>query len=60
MFSVSHERFSLPHRLLHNRNFALLWGAYAVSALGDHLSEMAILKTQDALNAQVDITPLRD
>ncbi len=58
MFSASHERPSLPHSLLHNRNFALLWSAYAVSALGDHLSEMAILKTQDALNAQVDITPL--
>lgn len=44
--------------LLRNRNFILLWCAYAVSALGDHLSEMAILKTQDALNADVDITPL--
>ncbi|MGB2985007.1 MAG: MFS transporter [Phycisphaerae bacterium] len=44
--------------LLGNRNFILLWCAYGVSAMGDHLSEMAILKTQDALNAQVDITPL--
>ncbi len=44
--------------LLRNRNFILLWSAYAVSALGDHLSEMAILKTQDALNVDVDITPL--
>ncbi|MFQ5462002.1 MAG: MFS transporter [Phycisphaerae bacterium] len=44
--------------LLGNRNFLLLWGAYAVSALGDHLSEMAILKTQNALGAGVDITPL--
>ncbi|UCE59665.1 MAG: MFS transporter [Phycisphaerales bacterium] len=41
-----------------NRNFVLLWCAYAVSAMGDHLSEMAILKTQDALSADVDITPL--
>lgn len=47
-----------PPSLLHNRNFILLWCAYAVSAMGDHLSEMAILKTQDALNPNVDITPL--
>ncbi|HNQ25005.1 MAG TPA: MFS transporter [Phycisphaerae bacterium] len=42
----------LPSRLLRNRNFLLLWGAYAVSAFGDHLSEMAILKTQDALHGE--------
>ena len=48
----------LPERLSRNRNFILLWCAYAISALGDHLSEMAILKTQDALGAGVDITPL--
>jgi len=45
-------------RLLTNRNFVLIWWAYAISALGDHLSEMALLKTQDALNPNVDITPL--
>lgn len=44
--------------LLTNRNFVLLWCAYAISAFGDHLSEMAILRTQDALNKDVDITPL--
>jgi len=44
--------------LLRNRNFILLWCAYAVSAMGDHLSEMAILKTQNALDAQVDMTAL--
>ena len=44
--------------LLSNRNFVLLWSAYGISALGDHLSEMAILKTQDALKPDVDITPL--
>lgn len=47
-----------PTRLLHNRNFVLLWCAYAVSAMGDHLSEMAILKTQDAVSSEVDVTPL--
>lgn len=44
--------------LFQNRNFMLLWCAYGVSAIGDHLSEMAILKTQDALNPDVDITRL--
>lgn len=47
-----------PANLLHNRKFIFLWSAYAVSALGDHLSEMAILKTQNALDPGVDITPL--
>ena len=44
--------------LLKNGNFRLLWCAYAVSALGDHLSEMAILKTQNALDEGVDVTPM--
>ncbi len=44
--------------LLANRNFILLLAAYAVSAMGDHLSEMAILKTQNALSPEVDVTPL--
>jgi len=34
---------SLPHLLLRNRNFMLLWWAYGVSAVGDHLSELALL-----------------
>lgn len=46
-------------RLLTNRNFVLLWCAYGVSAVGDHLSEMAILAHQDALNPDIDITPLQ-
>ena len=44
--------------LLRNRNFVFLWCAYAISAVGDHLSELAVLKTQNALSADVDITPL--
>lgn len=44
--------------LLHNRNFILLWCAYGISAMGDHISEMAILKTQNALDPTRDITPL--
>jgi 1-acyl-sn-glycerol-3-phosphate acyltransferase len=44
--------------LLGNRNFMLLWCAYGVSAMGDHLSEMAILKTQNIISSDVDVTPL--
>lgn len=33
----------LPDWLLQNRNFVLLWAAYGISALGDHLSELALL-----------------
>jgi 1-acyl-sn-glycerol-3-phosphate acyltransferase len=46
-----------PASLFRNRNFLLLWSAYGVSALGDHLSEMALLKTQNAL-ASPDLTQL--
>ena len=43
---TAHTRSSprLPDWLVHNRNFVLLWAAYGVSAFGDHLSEMALLK----------------
>jgi len=44
--------------LLTNRNFVLLWCAYGISAMGDHISEYAILATQHALDADVDVTPL--
>ncbi|MFQ5430133.1 MAG: MFS transporter [Phycisphaerae bacterium] len=36
--------------IFRNRNFILLWCAYTTSALGDHLSEMAFLSMQDALD----------
>lgn len=43
--------------LYRNRNFILLWLAYGVSAFGDHVSEMALLKMQDALDPSVtDVT----
>jgi 1-acyl-sn-glycerol-3-phosphate acyltransferase len=32
-----------PNLLIHNRNFVLLWAAYGISAVGDHLSELALL-----------------
>jgi 1-acyl-sn-glycerol-3-phosphate acyltransferase len=58
MTSVNRPAFPAPTGLSGNRNFVLLWSAYGISALGDHLSEMAFLKTQNALSAEVDVTPL--
>ncbi|GIK17123.1 MAG: hypothetical protein BroJett003_20870 [Planctomycetota bacterium] len=49
---------NIPERLLRNRNFLLLWCAYGISAIGDHLTEIAILKTQNAADPSVDATPL--
>lgn len=40
-----------PRSVFANRNFLLIWFAYGISACGDHLSELALLKTQDALHA---------
>src|SRR5215813_5624804 len=39
--------------LLANRNFVLLWAAYGISALGDHLSETGLLAMQHALDPGV-------
>ncbi len=58
MASTAEFSDSLPASLLRNRNFLLLWSAYAVSAMGDHLSEMAILKSQKAIDPSVDVTSL--
>jgi 1-acyl-sn-glycerol-3-phosphate acyltransferase len=58
MTSVNRPALPAPTGLSGNRNFVLLWSAYGISALGDHLSEMALLKTQGALSAEVDVTPL--
>lgn len=38
----------MPVSIFRNRNFILLWCAYTTSALGDHLSEMALLDMQGA------------
>ena len=48
---VDHPRpaIRLPDWLVQNRNFVLLWAAYGVAAIGDHLSEIALLKSRDAL-----------
>ena len=54
------RHYDAPHAnlatsLLLNRNFVLLWIAYGVSAFGDHLSEIALLKMQNALDV-TDVT----
>jgi 1-acyl-sn-glycerol-3-phosphate acyltransferase len=48
----------LPGWLMQNRNFVCLWAAYGVSALGDHLSEPALLTQLDAMNRD-DFTRLQ-
>lgn len=58
MTSAAGQPRSRRWDLIGNRNFMLLWCAYGISALGDHLSEMAILKTQNAASSDVDVTPL--
>jgi 1-acyl-sn-glycerol-3-phosphate acyltransferase len=40
-----------PVNLFRNRNFLLLWAAYGVSACGDHVSEMAVLRALGASEA---------
>lgn len=39
----------LPDWLVQNRNFVFLWMAYGVAAIGDHLSEMALLSERGGL-----------
>jgi 1-acyl-sn-glycerol-3-phosphate acyltransferase len=46
----------LPRSVFLNRNFILLWLAYGISAMGDHLSELALLKMQNALDDAVTDT----
>ncbi len=41
---------NLPAWLVQNRNFVLLWAAYGVAAVGDHLSEMALLKARGGMS----------
>jgi 1-acyl-sn-glycerol-3-phosphate acyltransferase len=55
MATASTSELRLPNLLIRNRNFVLLWAAYGVSALGDHLSEMALLKTAGGF-ARLDST----
>lgn len=44
-----------PSLLILNRNFVLIWCAYGISAVGDHLSEMALLYERGGFE-RTDIT----
>jgi len=46
---------ALPGLLVRNSNFVLLWAAYGISAIGDHLSEMALIKERGGLD-RPDVT----
>ena len=51
--STAESRFArLPQWLVLNPNFVLLWLAYGVAAIGDHLSEMALLSERGGLDRQ--------
>jgi len=41
-----------PPGLFTNRGFMLLWAAYGVSAMGDHIAELAVLKQLNAVEDQ--------
>ena len=49
MSSSARHELRLPDWLVVNRNFVLLWLAYGIAAVGDHLSEMALLSERDAM-----------
>jgi 1-acyl-sn-glycerol-3-phosphate acyltransferase len=49
MHTPARTELRLPDWLVQNRNFVLLWAGYGVAAIGDHLSEMALLKQRNAL-----------
>ncbi|MGD8453116.1 MAG: MFS transporter [Phycisphaerae bacterium] len=52
MADSSRPEPALPDWLVGNRNFVLLWAAYGISAVGDHLSEMALLVERNALEGE--------
>lgn len=52
------EDRQLPGLLVLNANFVLLWAAYGISAVGDHLSEMALIYQRGGLERE-DVTRLQ-
>lgn len=52
MSNSSQTTQRLPDWLVQNRNFMLLWAAYGVSAIGDHLSELALLVERNAFEEE--------
>jgi 1-acyl-sn-glycerol-3-phosphate acyltransferase len=55
MSTLSRSAPRLPDLLIRNPNFVLLWAAYGISALGDHLSEMALVREVGGLD-RPDVT----
>ena len=55
MTTSAGRQFRLPSLLIRNPNFVLIWAAYGISAVGDHLSEMALLKERGGFE-RTDIT----
>ncbi len=45
-------RLHLPDWLVQNRNFVLLWAGYGVAAIGDHLSEIALLNGRGGMERE--------
>lgn len=43
-FPGSYTTSKAPATVLSNRNFILIWAAYGISAFGDHLSELGLMK----------------
>jgi len=55
MNAAAGRQRQLPRLLIRDPNFVLIWAAYGISALGDHLSEMALLKERGGFE-RTDIT----
>ena len=55
MTNASRSQTRLPTLLVLNANFVLLWAAFGVSAIGDHLSELALIKERGGFERD-DIT----
>ena len=55
MSTALQSQIRFPDLLIRNRNFVLIWAAYGISALGDHLSEMALLKERGGFD-RLDVT----
>ena len=52
MSTTSSDDRRFPPWLVQNRNFVLLWAGYGIAAIGDHLSEMALLVERGALDTE--------
>ncbi|MBU0638705.1 MAG: MFS transporter [Planctomycetes bacterium] len=58
MAATAQSKVRLPNLLVRNPNFVLLWAAYGISAIGDHLSEMALIHERGGLD-RPDVTHIQ-